>query len=686
MTLRVLAGGGGVEETDDDFNLVSTLLHGNGTNGAQNSTFLDSSGNNLTITNSNVYQGTFSPFSSPEGRWSVFMDGVNEYVQIDTSAGLGFGTGAYTIEMWVYKHSTGQENIYDGRDGGNTNRLLFYVNGSNKLAVYENGSVTGTSSGDFPLKEWVHIALSRESGGASRFWMNGAYQGGWSSSVNIVQPSNDLYIGRAYNSGSYNSGGFISNVRVVKGTAVYTGTSAITVPTEPLTAITNTTLLTCCSNRARDKSTTDTKVELWPVADGAKVQPFSPFETTSAYDPAVNGGSGWFEGGSGYYLIASHASLFDFGSDDYCIEAWVYPTAAWFADWTLLVDVEGANNYWGWTLYSGSLVGFTHHTNSLDSYSGSTSEMPTRNAWNHVVYQRTSGNANWYLNGKQIYNASRSHSVYDNTGIRIGNSADYNNYYYKGYVSDFRVTKGNNYNPYSNASTITVPTAPLTAGSYTSLLLNFTNGGVIDHSGKVNVNTVSAAAVNTSVKKFGTGSVRYDDSSYLKFEPNVMTPLMNEFTIEGFVYFIDPASNGQGLFQFSTGHLNSQDGKGPALGTYSGSGKWHIYYGMPGDSARTNTVGSAVAAPSQNTWYHFAYVQGSSTDGSEVIKVFIDGTQIGSDITYGGVYTGHNYLTVGGWYSSSYLLDGYIDDFRITRKARYTSNFTAPTKAFPDKG
>ena len=71
---------------------------------------------------------------------------------------------------------------------------------------------------------------------------------------------------------------------------------------------------------------------------------------------------------------------------------------------------------------------------------------------------------------------------------------------------------------------------------------------------------------------------------------------------------------------------------------------------MPGDSARTNTVGSAVAAPSQNTWYHFAYVQGSSTDGSEVIKVFIDGTQIGSDITYGGVYTGHNYLTVGGWY------------------------------------
>ena len=51
-------------EPDSYFNLVSLLLPGNGTNGAQNNTFLDSSTNNFTVTrNGNTTQGTFSPFS-----------------------------------------------------------------------------------------------------------------------------------------------------------------------------------------------------------------------------------------------------------------------------------------------------------------------------------------------------------------------------------------------------------------------------------------------------------------------------------------------------------------------------------------------------------------------------------------------------------------------------------------------
>ena len=81
MTVRVLAGGGGSgAPQDDDFNFVTALLHANGSNGGQNNTFIDSSSNNLTVTaGSDVpIQGTFSPFSSDEGKWSVFMDGQNE--------------------------------------------------------------------------------------------------------------------------------------------------------------------------------------------------------------------------------------------------------------------------------------------------------------------------------------------------------------------------------------------------------------------------------------------------------------------------------------------------------------------------------------------------------------------------------------------------------------------------------
>ena len=190
--------------------------------------------------------------------------------------------------------------------------------------------------------------------------------------------------------------------------------------------------------------------------------------------------------------------------------------------------------------------------------------------------------------------------------------------------------------------------------------------------------TKANAQLDTSVKKFGTASVEFDESGdYLTLSQTSFVTLgSGDFTIECFVYFLAVATNGQGLFQLSNGTLNSQDGRGPAIGTYNGTGKWHIYYGA-GENQNT-TIGSSVAAPSQNTWYHVAFVRTSG-----VIKIFIDGTQIGANISYTGNYT-DTYFTIGGWYSTSYLLNGYIDEFRISLKARYTSNFTAPTKEFPN--
>ena len=79
--------------------------------------------------------------------------------------------------------------------------------------------------------------------------------------------------------------------------------------------------------------------------------------------------------------------------------------------------------------------------------------------------------------------------------------------------------------------------------------------------------------------------------------------------------------------------------------------------------------------PSTNTWYHVAMVRNSGTT-----KLYVDGTEYlsASDTTN---YT-DTYFIIGGWYNTDYLMDGYIDEFRMTLKARYTSNFTAPTKEF----
>ena len=76
MTVRVLAGGGGTEETDPNFNLVQALYHFDGPNNVNNHTFLDSSGQGHTVNSNNtIAQGTFTPFSAEEGKWSVYFEG-----------------------------------------------------------------------------------------------------------------------------------------------------------------------------------------------------------------------------------------------------------------------------------------------------------------------------------------------------------------------------------------------------------------------------------------------------------------------------------------------------------------------------------------------------------------------------------------------------------------------------------
>ena len=78
-----------------------------------------------------------------------------------------------------------------------------------------------------------------------------------------------------------------------------------------------------------------------------------------------------------------------------------------------------------------------------------------------------------------------------------------------------------------------------------------------------------------------------------------------------------------------------------------------------------------------NTWYHVAISRSGSTT-----KMFVDGTQDGSDYSDGSNYGTTKPLVIGGDYAGNNELPGYIDEFRVSTTARYTANFTAPTGIF----
>ena len=119
------------------------------------------------------------------------------------------------------------------------------------------------------------------------------------------------------------------------------------------------------------------------------------------------------------------------------------------------------------------------------------------------------------------------------------------------------------------------------------------------------------------------------------------------------------------------------------VGVFDGSQwGWLIY--QNGSNLDTYINGStriSATHPSLNAWHHIALTR----DGTNM-KMFVDGTQHGSTNTSSNGNDVAGWLQVGGHSASRNSFNGFMDELRITTGvARYTSNFTSPTKAFPNK-
>jgi hypothetical protein len=632
------------------------LLHGDGTNGAQNNTFLDSSTNNFTITrNGNTTQGTFSPYGS---NWSNYFGGSSDYLSLSGNAALTFGTGDFCIEGWINPTSTSGEKAIIGNVLTNTTTTWVVEIYNNYLRIAQYSPILLTSSSTIPANTWTHFAITR-SGTTLRLFLNGVLDNSTTNSTNFSDNSTGFRIGDVPYGAKF--GGNISNVRLVKGTAVYT--SAFTPSTTPLTAISGTSLLTCQSNRFIDNSTNAFAIT---VNGTPSVQRFSPFSPSAAYSTSVIGGSGYFDG-SGDYLTVPDNAAWDLGSGDFTIESWVYPTASpnqpiivgqWSNPyaWVLLLSNDG-NRYLRALLFDGSFRDYISST-SLQL-----------NAWNHCAFVRESNTVSLYLNGSRVFTTTYTGTVStSSTAVSIG--ADTSGASpTQGYISNTRVVKGT---ALYSGTTYTVPTAPLTAVSNTQLLCNMTNGGIFDNAMMNNLETVGNAQISTSVVKFGTGSMAFDGSGdYLVSNPatsNLYAFGLGDFTIEGWIYLNSVADN-QSLIDFRPSGTN---GAYPLIYVSSTSLTYYV-----NSASRIN--GGAVAT---STWYHFAVARSGTNT-----KMFLGGTQIGSTYTDSNSYlAGAGAPWIGIFRDGSGALNGYIDDLRITKGyARYTSNFTPPTAAFPNQ-
>jgi hypothetical protein len=618
-------------------------------------------------TNGNVTQGTFSPYGS---NWSNYFDGNRDYLVTPSSSGFAFGTGNFTIEHWVFA-GTQPESFprtivigptYDTNSVGTTfddddfpGKICFYAR--NLL----NGRllVSTTNVND---NKWHHIAITRASG-VFRLFVNGVLEatnnsyingdvGGFGQTCSIGGPVSELS-GEDFQ-------GHISNVRIVQGTALYT--SNFTPSTAPLTAVSGTSLLTCQSNRFRDNSTNNFTI----TSSGTpRVQRFSPFTALNGYNAATIGGSAYFDG-SGDYFTAPSNSAFNFGSGDYTVEGWVNVSNTTFSLYATggsgSIDqfvVDGGLLYWGYQ-------DGTPLTNGINFFTSN-----DLNQWIHVAVARSGTAQRYFKNGVLVSTITTNASYGSSTNVpHIGRRSD-GGYQTVGYISNLRVVKGTAV----YTANFTPPTTPVTAIANTSLLCNFTNAAIFDSAMMNDLETVGNAQISTSVVKYGTGSMVFDgNGDYLTSasSPNFAFGT-GDFTVEAWIYA--NALNGErGFIQTSAtvGGLQTSYTNGIA-----------IFANGPGNGLIAQVGGLTLNsgnAITTNAWYHVALTRNSGS-----CRMFINGVLFAGPTTNASNLTGTN-VCIGGYYSPSFLWNGYIDDLRITNGiARYTANFTPPSLALKTK-
>ena len=638
-------------------NYTSALITTNGSTGT-NSTFTDSSSSSQSLTvYGNTTQTSFSPYRS--GGYSTYFDGSGDYLSVPNATSLQLGNSDFTIEAWIYPTAidSGGVSVIMGKYAPSPNLEWFLGFTSSVLRI--RYSVNGTSvvgnidvSYAVSLNTWTHIAVSR-TGNNLKFFADGVQIGSdVAFSSTFYQGTGAFGISNANNDNTTRFIGNITDLRVVKGTAVYT--AAFTPPTERLTAITNTSLLACHLPYFADGSTNNHTIT--PNGNAA-TKPFGPYDYQE-YTVGDHGGSAYFDGTGDYIQVGTNVLPAAYDTD-WTVEFWMYPST--MAD---RGDI--------FSQYSASTVGRmainTQTDNTIKFFQNGLSPAPLSSAaniyanqWYHVAVVNSSGTRTLYVNGKSQGTATGTSNM-DTTNTQVGQTPGQDNF--EGNISDLRVVNGTAV----YTADFTPPTAPLSAVTNTNLFIKGQDAVIRDKSQACQfVKLGGGSTGSTTQYKYLPSSIQLTGT-----DPNVQVELPEAlgsvFTMEGWFYVTNYNTYG-GFFSGSNNNTNS-NAKGIS-----------VAYDFIKSDAQTTMINWNTTRPT-NTWVHIAVTSDGTT-----LRAFVDGTlQTDTHTTVSDFTQTTTTYRIGARYNSGaaglYTLTGFFSDVRFTKGlARYTANFTPPSAA-----
>lgn len=156
------------------------------------------------------------------------------------------------------------------------------------------------------------------------------------------------------------------------------------------------------------------------------------------------GASVTFDGAGDYLSLPSNA-VFSFGTDDFCIESWVYPTTT--SGIRMICDCRSGDVLGGWSvaILAGNTLDFIYRSASPSRLT-TTTTVP-QNRWSHIAITRVAGTIRLFINGVVEATAAFSGDVNAGGSPAIGGGrstagSGITGYYLTGNINDLRITKG----------------------------------------------------------------------------------------------------------------------------------------------------------------------------------------------------------------------------------------------------
>ena len=475
--------------------------------------------------------------------------------------------------------------------------------------------------------EWMHVAICRSSG-TTRAFVDGALVGSFSDTFNYI--CNDLFIGQSA-SNTNDLFGFVSNFRIVKGSALYT--ADFTRPTAPLENVTNTILL-CANSSTSATASTITPSTISTIG--------SPFATTSELT------------GSIVYAVPGIAvNMVTNGTFDTNTTGWTASNAVISSvDGTLKVDDSA--NAGGWSSAYQTITTIAGHSYRLEV------DVLGGNDARYIGIKQGSYTANSGTGPDSSSNySSDQHAILDftATGTSVTIMLTINNngvgYFDNVVLYDFDAV---DYSAHvrGSGSNKTVTSATYNSRTPTILRGDSAYGSFIDIDSPSNTGGYVDVADSTAFDNI-----------------NLTTA---EWTTEA--WFKRGAIGGSGMVLFQFG--NATDYQNIGLSIHSSGTIWYVWSYDGSSWGVLDSTGGPVIP--QDEWCHIAVVKEATP--TPRIVTYVNGTAAKSvNVTANISYTSPDYIRIGGHYKGpntggdGYYYNGSIFDARFYSIAKYRGGF-----------